>query len=148
MPVPSTLVFGWGNPSRGDDALGPLVVEAVQDWGVPGVECLTDFQLQVENALDLRDRDRVLFVDASASAPAPFEVGRLEARRDDSHTTHELSPEAVLSVYREVLGGEPPPTWLLGIRGEVFDLGAPLSATAGEHLAAALSWLRSWLTTP
>jgi hypothetical protein len=22
-----TLIFGWGNPSRGDDALGPLFVE-------------------------------------------------------------------------------------------------------------------------
>lgn len=148
MPVPSTLVFGWGNPSRGDDALGPLVVDAVEGWALPGVECLTDFQLQVENALDLQGRDRVLFVDASASALPPYAVERLAAERDSSHTTHELSPAAVLSVYREVLGAEPPPTWLLGIRGEVFDLGAPLSATAADHLGAALEWLRTWLTEP
>ena len=25
-----TLIFGWGNPSRGDDALGPLFVEQMQ----------------------------------------------------------------------------------------------------------------------
>ena len=49
----SVLVFGWGNPSRGDDALGPLFVDAVEAMKLPGVECLTDFQLQVEHALDL-----------------------------------------------------------------------------------------------
>ena len=27
QPVAPLLVFGWGNPSRGDDALGPLLVE-------------------------------------------------------------------------------------------------------------------------
>ena len=27
---PPVLVFGWGNPSRGDDALGPLFVDAIE----------------------------------------------------------------------------------------------------------------------
>ena len=109
-PVPGTLVFGWGNPLRGDDALGPLLIERVEALTLAGVECLTDFQLQVENVLDLRGRRRVLFVDASASARPPFEVSRLECAKDDSYTTHELSPEAVLDTYRSVLGGEPPPS--------------------------------------
>lgn len=143
-PAP-TLVFGWGNPSRGDDALGPLVVEAVSSWGLPGVECLTDFQLQVENALDLQGRSRVLFVDASAACPPPFEVTRLEPHQDTSHTTHELSPQAVLAVYAGVLG-DPPPCWLLGIRGEEFDLGAAVTPAAAGHLKQALTWLREWLT--
>ena len=61
------LVFGWGNPSRGDDALGPLFVERIEALELPGVSCLTDFQLQVEHALDIQDRRQVLFVDGGKS---------------------------------------------------------------------------------
>ncbi|MDP3326412.1 MAG: Ni/Fe hydrogenase, partial [Hydrogenophaga sp.] len=66
--VAPLLVFGWGNPSRGDDALGPLLVEqlaGLAQMSSGRLECLTDFQLQVEHALDLRGRERVLFVDAA-----------------------------------------------------------------------------------
>lgn len=143
-PAP-LLVFGWGNPSRGDDAIGPLFVDAVEAMKLPGVECLTDFQLQVEHALDLRGRARVLFVDASADAAAPFAVERIEPARDPSFTTHAVSPQSILQVYCELEGDTPPPCWLLAIRGESWALGAPASASARENLRAALAWSRLWL---
>jgi hydrogenase maturation protease len=139
------LVFGWGNPSRGDDALGPLFVDAVEAMKLPGVECLTDFQLQVEHALDLRGRERVLFVDASANAAAPFTVERIEPARDASFTTHAVSPQGILQVFREVEGEPPPPCWLLAIRGEAWDLGTAPSAHARQHLEAAVDWVRGWI---
>lgn len=146
------LVFGWGNPSRGDDALGPLFIEALEALALPGVECLTDFQLQVEHAIDLQERQRVLFVDASLTAPAPFSVAPIEADKDPSFTTHAMSPQAVLHVYGELNDTPPPPAWLLAIRGEKYELGEPLTATAREHLRAALAWACDWLkdsaTTP
>lgn len=141
------LVFGWGNPSRGDDALGPLFVERIEAMRLPHVECLTDFQLQVEHALDLQGRQRVLFVDASMSATAPFAVSALRPRRDASFTSHALSPEAVLQAYRDVERREPPPAWLVAIHGDRFDLGSGLSAAAADNLAAALTWARDWLVT-
>ncbi len=140
------LVFGWGNPSRGDDALGPLFVEAVEAMKLPGVECLTDFQLQVEHALDLKGRERVLFVDASADAAAPFTLQRLEPARDASFTTHAVSPQAILQVFHEVEGGPPPPCWLLGIRGDAWELGTAPSAQAQHHLEAAIDWVRGWMS--
>lgn len=141
------LIFGWGNPSRGDDALGPLFVERIEALELPGVECLTDFQLQVEHALDLRDRQRVLFVDASVNATAPFAVTAVQPRRDASFTSHALSPEAVLQAYRDVERREPPPAWLLAIRGDRFELGDDLSAAAADNLAAALAWADAWLVS-
>ncbi len=71
------LVVGVGNPSRGDDALGPAFVERAgaalaAEVARGELELLTDFQLQVEHALDLQGRARVVFVDASVSAAAPF----------------------------------------------------------------------------
>ncbi|OAN49861.1 Ni/Fe hydrogenase [Paramagnetospirillum marisnigri] len=148
---PPVLIFGWGNPSRGDDALGPLLLERVEamlgehpEWGA--VELLTDFQLQVEHALDLEGRDRVLFVDASArSDQAPFRAGCIAPEQDASFTTHALSPQGVMHVYRQVTAAEPPPCHLLAIAGQAFELGTPLSAAASAHLDAAVDWTRDWL---
>ena len=72
--VAPVLVFGWGNLSRGDDALGPMLVDRLRAL-LPddsGVEFLDDYQLQIEHALDLVGRDRVLFVDASLRAQPPL----------------------------------------------------------------------------
>jgi hydrogenase maturation protease len=147
-----TLVFGWGNPSRGDDALGPLFVEHFTklaarhpEWGE--VDYLTDFQLQVEHALDLQGRERVLFVDASLNTPAPCSLTRIEAARDASFTTHAMSPQAVLKVFADIDEGAPPPCWLLAIRGERFQLGEPLSDSAQGHLAAGLEHAAQWIAT-
>ncbi len=139
------LIFGWGNPSRGDDALGPLFVERIEARNYPTVECLTDFQLQVEHALDLKDRQRVLFVDASFDAPAPFSVVSILPDRDASFTTHAMTPQAVLHAYARLENRPPPSSWLLAIRGEKFELGDALSPAAGQHLAAALAWAETWV---
>ncbi len=147
LSVPPTLVFGWGNASRGDDALGPLFVERLQrEWGEgAGVDFLDDYQLQPEHALDLIGRRRVLLVDASRDAAAPFEARPLQAAEDSSISTHALSPQALLAVYRRLQGEEPPPVTLLAIRGERFELGEAPGAAAVENLEAALGWARAWL---
>ncbi|MDV7391306.1 hydrogenase maturation protease, partial [Arthrospira platensis SPKY1] len=102
--IPYLLILAVGNPSRGDDALGPLFLERLEtlreprgDWD--GVELLTDFQLQIEHAVDLEKRELVLFVDASVSCPPPFQFTRLRPAQDVSYTSHALSPAAVLHVY-------------------------------------------------
>ena len=110
------------------------------------VEFLEDYQLQVEHALDLAGRKQVLLVDASLNCVAPFEARSVQARRDTSYTSHALSAEALLQVFADVEGRAPPPVTLLAIRGEVFELGAPMSEAAQRHLAAALAWGLEWLT--
>jgi hydrogenase maturation protease len=142
------LIFGWGNPSRGDDAVGPLFVERVEALNLPDVDCLTDFQLQVEHALDLQDRQRILFVDASLDAEAPFSVTAIGPQKDTSFSTHAMSPQAVLQVYCDLTDAPPPPTWLLAIRGERFELGEPLSDEVESRLAAAIDWVDDWLAEP
>ncbi len=142
MQTPSALIFAYGNPSRGDDALGPLALERLAALDFANLELVGDFQLQIEHALDLENRRLVLFVDADSSCRAPYEFRRLLPAKDRSYTTHVMSPEAVLQVYREINGREPPPCFLLGIRGERFELGEPLSEVAGSNLAAAMQVLQ------
>jgi hydrogenase maturation protease len=140
------LVLGWGNRSRGDDALGPMFVSSLSqqlpDWLGSRVEFLEDYQLQVEHALDIVGRQHVLFVDASVSAPAPYQVTAVHPAVDASFTTHSLSPQALLQVYQNLRSEPPPPCTLLAIRGENFELGQPPSADALNHLAGALAWAK------
>lgn len=143
------LVIAVGNRSRGDDALGPLLLEALRDE--PGkvgdeVELLEEFQLQVEHALDLVGRAAVLFVDASR---APVEDGAalvpLAPQHGHPPASHALAPAAVLRVFAQVQGEAPPPAWLLAIQGEAFGLGEGLSAAAARHLSRAVGLARHWL---
>ena len=141
------LVLGWGNRSRGDDALGPLCVERLRDALAPreDIEFLDDYQLMVEHVLDLYGRERVLLVDASLGCTPPFETLQLRAAADGSLSSHALSPQALLQVYCELHDEPPPPCTLLAIRGERFGLGEPPSAAALKRLEAALPWALQWL---
>ena len=139
----TVLVLGWGNLSRADDALGPLFVERLRTRA--DVDCLDDYQLQIEHALDLVGHERVLFVDASLNCRAPFEVTPLRAEQDASFTTHAMSPQALMHVYRELHGEEPPPCTLLAIRGQRFELGESPSPAALANLESAVAWAQGWL---
>jgi hydrogenase maturation protease len=150
--VNPVLVFAYGNPSRGDDALGHAMYEMLDKQqaagGLPGVDLLTDFQLQVEHALDLQGRRRVLFVDASVSARAPYELCSLRPEHDASYTTHAMSPGAVLAVYEQINPHPPPPSFMLAIRGYEFRLGAPVSGRARDNLQQAYALVSALLAAP
>jgi hydrogenase maturation protease len=148
MPNP-VLVFGYGNPSRGDDALGPLLVESIQNrFNTTYIDVLTDFQLQIEHALDLDNRELVLFVDASAACAPPFELTELKPVGAVGYTTHAMHPASVMAVYRSIRKQPPPPCFLLAIKGEAFELGEGLSANAERHLRQAESFVNGLLQNP
>ncbi|SDW23763.1 hydrogenase maturation protease [Thiocapsa roseopersicina] len=143
--VGRVLVLACGNPSRGDDALGPLLIERLSldpDLARCGVETLTDFQLQIEHVLDLQGRERVIFVDAAVSGPEPFTFLPVRPSPDASFSTHALAPSALLALFQQVNGQAPPPARLLAIRGYGFELGAPLT----EHASANLDRAQHLLT--
>jgi len=150
--VAPLLVIAVGNPSRGDDALGPMLVERLREAGVEAdgrVELLTDFQLQVEHALDLAGRRAALCVDAARPGQAGPHGVLLQALAPDAAAvppaSHALRPGAVLRVFRSVQGAEPPPAWVLAVEGACFELGASLSEPAARHLDAALATALAWL---
>jgi hydrogenase maturation protease len=157
--VAPLLVLAVGNPSRGDDALGPMLVERLRATDIERdgeVELMTDFQLQVEHALDLDGRRAVLFVDAAlpgaGGAEGLPEAGggaRIETAEADDRVppaSHALRPQAVLHVARRVCAAVPP-AWLLAIEGVSFELGDGLSDVAERRLdeatRLALAWLRA-----
>lgn len=137
--VVPVLLLAIGNESRGDDALGPLLLRRLGQWledkGLTDeVELIEEFQLQIEHTLDLKGRELVLFIDAGKDTPAPYAFYRAAIKRLDGHTTHAVAPETLLGVYAMVHDAAPPPAFILCVAGSAFELGEPLSAGAELNL--------------
>lgn len=163
-PLPAdwatTLVVAVGNPSRGDDAAGPLLADRLASWlndpshgdrstGAHTVTVLCDQQLMVEHAYDLRDRDRVLFIDAAAKQGEPVQWHRIEASANGpAISSHQCTPSQLLHLCAHTLQIPPPQAWLLSLRGEGFELGAPVSAAMQAAMAQAWDEILAWITHP
>jgi hydrogenase maturation protease len=146
------VIFAIGNPSRGDDALGPLLLDRLTGWIdqknlADQFELVEDFQLQIEHALDLQGHQLALFIDAGERTPGPFRFYPVVAASGALHTTHQLPPEAVLQVYSLTESAPAPPAFTLCLRGETFELGEPLSPAAEQNLEEAFVFLQTLLLT-
>ncbi len=157
---PRTLVIAVGNPSRGDDAAGPLLAERLSSWlsdqapSLQGtdphhVTALCDQQLMVEHAYDLRGRDRVLFIDAAARQGEPVHWQRVEASAcGPAISSHQCTPAQLLHLCAHTLQIPPPQASLLSLRGEGFELGAPVSGAMHAAMAQAWDEILAWVTKP
>lgn len=154
MPAISPiLIMAIGNPSRGDDAIGPVLLDAFAQWlaqQTPAIqdriELLQEQQLMVEHVADLTQRHRILIVDAAAQS-ALQAIALQTVATDASRPLmpgHQMSPAHLLSWYQHLQQSSPPPCQTLTIRGEQFELGAPLSpavlAIQNEALQTLIDW--------
>lgn len=147
------VVFAVGNPSRGDDAIGPVICGRLAKWlenqGLADrVEVIEDFQLQIEHVMDLQGRRLALFIDAGANTLAPYTFQRIVPAANITHTTHALAPEAVLQVFRQIEGKEPPPSFVLCVCGDRFDLGEGLTPAAQLRVDQTMVLLRQLIGQP
>ena len=144
--VKPVLFIACGNPSRGDDALGLEFLQCLEgrDLGCQKrvqYDTVSDYQLQIEHALDLVGRELVLFVDASFSAKAPYEFSQLTLGRDLDCSTHIFTPCSVLSVYSKIASTPAPSAFSLTISGYRFELGEPISDLANKNLRQACDFI-------
>ncbi|MFN9621839.1 MAG: hydrogenase maturation protease [Cyanobacteriota bacterium] len=149
------LLIGIGNPLRGDDGVGALLLEELAREGeaagagalVRGAELRTVHQLTPELALAVAEAERVLFVDAWANPDraepwierllSPFPGGT-------APEGHGWGPSALVALAE----------WLYGWRGEAallrvpafaFPHGTHVSAPLEQVLPLARALVRQWL---
>ena len=142
------LVYGYGNPGRQDDGLGPALVEQLEAWAkaekISGVAFDSNYQLNAEDALAVAESRQVVFVDAAREGDSPFAFRKLAPQKKISFSTHAMPPESVLALADELYGARPP-AWILAIRGEAWEPNEPPTAAALSHLAAAREFLQARL---
>ena len=150
MEIPSLpiLIYGYGNPGRQDDGLGPALIEQLEAWtkaeGITGVAFDSNYQLNAEDALAVVESGQVVFVDAAKEGPSPFEFRLLAPQRKIAFSTHAMSPEGVLALADELYGARPL-AWLLAIRGYEWEPNEPPTPAALANLAVACAHLQEWL---
>jgi hydrogenase maturation protease len=140
MTAPKTLVLGYGNPGRQDDGLGPAAAGALSHLGWPNLTTVDDYQLNIEDALDVAAHDIVWFVDATRTGDAPFSVQEVLPSATIEFTSHLLRPAALLAIAQRYCE-RVPPAFLLAIRGYEFAFVEALTQGGQENLHAALAML-------
>lgn len=135
------LLIGYGNTLRGDDGLGPALVERlVRCSSRDDLRPVVCHQLTPELALELAaaDVDAVLFADAGAAPPPDGEIVQLrplEPKPAETAVGHFGDPAALLFLA-ERLYGRCPPAWMITLPGRDFGFSDTLSQAAQEMLAA------------
>ncbi len=137
---PRVLVLGYGNPGRQDDGLGPAVVAEIERLRWPNVTAYDNYQLNIEDAIDVAEHDVVWFVDAAKAGPEPYAVSDLSPAPTIEFTSHIVQPEAILAIAHHHFGRSPR-AFLLAIRGYEFEFIEELTHGASDNLRTALAML-------
>jgi hydrogenase maturation protease len=137
---PRVLVLGYGNPGRQDDGLGPAVAAGIDRLGWPNLSAFDNYQLNIEDAVDVADHDVVWFVDAAKDGQSPYAVRELSPASSIEFTSHLMRPEALLAIARQCYGATPR-AFQLAIRGYQFEFIEALTPRATDNLRAALAML-------
>ena len=134
------LVLGYGNPGRQDDGLGPAAIAEIESMGLPNLTAFDNYQLNIEDAMDVAEHDIVWFVDATKAGPSPYAVRDLAPSSMIDFTSHIVHPEAILAIARQYYG-KSPAAFLLAIRGYEFEFVEELTPGATDNLGVALAML-------
>ncbi len=145
---PALIIFAWGNISRADDGVGPMLASRIQMLQHPCLALYEDMQLQIEHATDIRIGVPVLFIDASVAIDRGFALQRLKPQPDHSVSTHALSPPALLRLFESTMQQPAPPAYQLHVAGADFELGESLSTVGRQSVDAAWRFLRRVLAEP
>lgn len=137
---PRILVLGYGNPGRQDDGLGPAVAAGIDLLGWPNITAYDNYQLNIEDALEVADHDVVWFVDAAKDGPSPYRVCDLSPAGSIEFTSHIVRPEVILAIARQYYG-KSPRAFLLAVRGYRFEFVEELTPGAADNLCEALAML-------
>ena len=119
----NVLVIGYGNPIRGDDAVGPMAAERLERVvSSDKVQVLSRHVLTTELIVEVSEATLVIFIDAATDGP----IGEVLCRplTGDPHTAasmaHFFEPRELLAGARELYGHQPE-SFLVSVRGMSFD---------------------------
>jgi len=143
------LIYGYGNPGRQDDGLGPRFIELCDAWireqNLTNMFTDTNYQLNIEDAAEIAGYDTVVFVDASVVED--LENFKLETVEPDDarieFTMHAVSVSYVVDLCQKIYN-KSPKACVLHIRGYEYDFKEELTPKAAENMHAAFAYLKDF----
>jgi hydrogenase maturation protease len=146
----NSLIIGYGNTLRGDDAVGFRVAEALEKCDSHQIKALPCHQLTPELAADIAEADQVIFVDATPpqNPHSPILVERITpSGRTPLFQGHHSDPAGLLALTHQLYGKQPIayimllPSWEMGYSED-------LSRIAKTGMKQGLRLLRDMLNIP
>ena len=148
---PKILIYGYGNPGRQDDGLGNAFIEKLQEWtkeeGLKGFEFDSNYQLNIEDAAEIAEKDLVIFVDASTEDIEDFILTPVDESAKVAFTTHAASPGYIVKLCSDLFA-KYPATYLLHIKGYEWEFKEGLSEKAIINMEMALQDIKQKLKNP
>ena len=151
LPRPSrVLVLGVGNASRGDDGVGLVVAQHVQEYPLDGVTIVLTAGEGTGLLALWQDSDAVVLVDALWTGARPgtlhrFVVGTHPLPAMFSRvSTHAFGVAEVIELAR-ALRQLPPVLVVYGVEGATFEMGAGLSAAVAAVVPQVVARMRQEL---
>lgn len=132
----SSLVIGYGNDLRGDDAVGPQIAILVANCQLPNLRSLAVQQLTPELAELIAQVDLVIFVDA-CPAIETIQLQSLQPLPSGTLDAHLGDPRSLLALAK-ILYSHVPESWWLWVPAQDFAFGASLSVLAQQSIPQAL----------
>ncbi len=150
--TPEILIYGYGNPGRQDDGLGCVFIDLIKEWidseNIKNVELESDYQLNIEDALTISEKDLVIFVDASIENINDYCLTEVNA--EDSKiefSMHAVSASFILDLCNK-LYNKYPETYVLHIKGYEWEFKESLSDKASENLNKAFNFIKARILDP
>lgn len=145
------LIYGYGNPGRQDDGLGNAFVDHVEHWakeqGLTNIAFDSNYQLNIEDAHAIAEKDLTIFVDASVEDLEDWCISKVTESSKQTFTTHAASPGYIVDLCNNIYQ-KTPPTYLVHIRGFEWDFKEGLTQKAVENLNKALDHIKPLLLDP
>jgi hydrogenase maturation protease len=143
--VPNTaLLIGVGNPFRGDDGVGSVVIRRLRSQILPGFTIMEETGDGAELLEAWQGASAVILVDAVQSGAAPGTIHRIDATTEKlpkwfSHcSTHAFGVAEAVELAR-TMGELPPSLVIYGIEGLDFSAGTSLSPEVAASVPGVVS---------
>jgi hydrogenase maturation protease len=141
-----TLIVGYGNPLRSDDAFGQHAAHHLSSHiNNSNVEILIRHQLTPDLAEVASHFDLVIFIDAAADLPpGELRCERITRSEQAPSFSHSLTPPALLACTAD-LYAKFPKAYCISVGGESFAEGESLSPAVQAALEPLLAQVQSLL---
>ncbi len=96
------MIVGFGNDLRGEDGFGVEVVKELQKSTLPNTKLISTFQLTPELALELKQFDEVIFIDAAYSDTKHYKLACNLENKNQNNLSHHISIKMILEILHTV----------------------------------------------
>jgi hydrogenase maturation protease len=145
---PKILIYGYGNPGRQDDGLGISVVERIEKWirkhKLDFVKTDCNYQLNIEDAAEIAEKELVIFVDATKEDIKDFLITTVEPSNKIQFTSHSISPSYLLNLCN-VIYNKSPDVYLLHIKGYKWEFLETMTEEARRNLDKSYNFLKKFI---